>query len=274
MGKIVKGVLLGETLYLLKPPHLGGGAACERAPEGAGAPALDPEPAQIDWSALHARAAALVDMASADAQALISQAQQHAHELVSGARAHAAQIEEEHRSAGYERGVADGRNAAQLDMEDMLSTMRGLIEMALVERHKIVEGAQAEIVRLATVIAERIVHQRVEADDQVVIEMTRAAIARLVNRETVTVRVNPADIETMRENRERIMSMNDVDHLRLIEDQRVDRGGVVLETESGTIDSKISTQLREVRRLLAVDERIALGPSNDEALLSPPAQAS
>ena len=64
----------------------------------------------------------------------------------------------------------------------------------------------------------------------------------------MTVRVNPADIETMREHREQLMSMNDIDNMRVIEDQRVDRGGVVIETEAGTIDAKISTQLREARR--------------------------
>ncbi|MBV9269817.1 MAG: hypothetical protein JO165_01895 [Candidatus Eremiobacteraeota bacterium] len=89
----------------------------------------------------------------------------------------------------------------------------------------------------------------------------------------MTVRVNPADIETMRENRDRLMLFNDIQQMRVIEDQRVDRGGVVIETEAGTIDAKVSTQLREVRRLLGVDEPLQLPPSTDEESLRA-AQAS
>jgi flagellar assembly protein FliH len=156
----------------------------------------------------------------------------------------------------------------------MLETMRGLVEMARVERHKTIETAEPEIVRLAVFIAERVLNQHVAVDGNAVLEMVRSAITRLVNREKVTVRVNPADIEMMREHRDRLMAMNDIDHMRIIEDQRVDRGGVVIETDAGTIDSKISTQLREVRRLLAVDDPITVPPSHESAILSPPAQAS
>jgi flagellar assembly protein FliH len=159
-------------------------------------------------------------------------------------------------------------------MDQMLETMRGLIEMARIERHKIIEGAEPEIVRLSVTIAERILTQHVALEPNTVLEMTRSAIARLVSRETVTVRVNPADLEVMREHREQLMAMNDIDNLRIIEDQRVDRGGVLLETDAGTIDAKVSTQLREVRRLLAVDDALAVNPSSEPALINPPAQAS
>ena len=58
-------------------------------------------------------------------------------------------------------------------------------------------------------------------------------------------RVNPADIERMREHRDELLALGDVKNIRVIEDQRVDRGGVVVETDGGTIDAKISTQLNE-----------------------------
>ncbi|HET7815192.1 MAG TPA: FliH/SctL family protein, partial [Candidatus Baltobacteraceae bacterium] len=63
-------------------------------------------------------------------------------------------------------------------------------------------------------------------------------------------------------------------NLRLIEDQRVDRGGIVIDTEAGTIDAKISTQLREVSRVLAVEDPLTVAPSSGPAILNAPAQAS
>lgn len=288
MGKVVRGAQITQKTYEIKPPT---GLSQRPAPV---VPYDDPifaELAQEEPSAAfaheralvsaddtidaaRAEAARILDQASADAQSLVQDAKERALELIDDAQRRAGEIRAQAQSEGFEQGTTDGRSAAQAEMDDMLETMRGLIEMARVERHKIVESAEAEIVRLSVAIAERVLNQHIALDTSAVVEMTRAAITRLVNRETVTVRVNPADIEMIREHREKLMAMNDIDNMRVIEDQRVDRGGVLIETDAGTIDAKISTQLREVRRLLAVDETISVGESNEPALINPPAQAS
>lgn len=286
MGRVVRGVSLKDQTYQLAPRQLPAPRqrvlafedepmpADDFEPAGLVLPATPPEP-EIDFDAVRAEAAKILDDASADAQRLIEDARQRALALVDDAQTRAAQIQEQAREHGHEQGVSDGRAAAQAEMDEMLETMRGLIEMARIERHKIIASAEPEIVRLAVSVAERVLNAHVDVQPNTVLEMTRAAIVRVVDREMVTVRVNPADIELMRENRERLMAMNDIDNLRLIEDQRVDRGGVVIETEAGTIDAKIATQLREARRLLAVDDpALTVPPSPSAPLINAPAQAS
>ncbi|HEV3155099.1 MAG TPA: FliH/SctL family protein [Candidatus Baltobacteraceae bacterium] len=280
MGKIVKGAKLAQQAYQVKPPPPPRvvrplPSTDDFAPAGDGFADLQPPHVpQVDLEAIHAEAAQLIDDASADAQKLIRDAQERAVALLEDAQRRAGDIEAEAKQQGFEQGASDGRNAAAAEMDEMLETMRGLVEMARVERHKIIETAEPEIVRLAVFIAERVLSAHVAVEKNAVLEMVRSAITRLVNREKVTVRVNPSDIETMRAHRDQLMQMNDIDNLRVIEDQRVDRGGVVIETDAGTIDSKVSTQLREVRRLLAVDDPVSVAPSNEPAIINPPAQAS
>lgn len=287
MGRVVKGAQYTQQTYQLKPPSITAQRpspaipyddpifADMHAPESgafADAPAIVPASDILD--AARTEASRLVEEASADAEALIRDARERALALVDDAERRVAQIEAEAKTQGFEQGESDGRTAAQAEMDEMLETMRGLVEMARVERYKIIESAEPEIVRLSVAIAERVLNQHVALDNDAVLEMTKAAITRLVNRETVTVRVNPADIETMRGNRDKLMAMNDIDNMRIIEDQRVDRGGVLIETDAGNIDAKISTQLREVRRLLAVEDAMSVSESSEPALINPPAQAS
>ena len=229
---------------------------------------------EVDMDAARAEAAQLLDEASSDAKRLIEEARERSLALVDDAMQRVGAIEADAQAKGFEQGVGDGRTAAQAEMDEMLETMRGLVEMARAERHKIIQGAEPEVVRLSVTIAERILNAHLDLAPEAVLEMVRSAITRLVGRETVTVRVNPADIALMRDHREQLMAMNDIDNLRLIEDQRVDRGGVVIETDSGTIDAKVSTQLREVRRLLAVEDPILVAPSPGKPLINAPAQAS
>ena len=121
-------------------------------------------------------------------------------------------------------------------------------------------------------IAERVIHGELQTNQTVIVENVRQALTRLVSREVVTLRVNPVDLEAIRAHRDQIVAAGDVEHLRIVEDQRVDRGGVVVETDAGTIDSKIATQLREARRAILSDDEIALGETAD--LLHSSAQAS
>ena len=259
MGRVIKGANVAGERYEMKP-RLAKPPVPDRDFEEVVSEGPPPE-AAVDLSAARAEADRLIEDATADAQALLEEARQRSLELIDEAERGVTAIENEARTRGHEQGSQDGRAAAEAEMEEMLATMRGLVEMARAERHKIIESSEGELLRLALSIAERVLNAHVAMDQSTVLEMTRSAIARVVNRETVTVRVNPADIEVMREHRDRLMAMNDVEHLRLIEDQRVDRGGVVIETDSGTIDGKISTQLREVRRVLMVDDPITIVPA-------------
>lgn len=283
MGRIVKGARFAQSPYIVTIPSQ---FIEEAAPNGHSHVELDeaepsfdgiaePPEQRVDWNAVRTEALRLIDDAQTQAEVLIQEGQQRAIELISDAAAHAQELEDDARASGFAQGQSDGQAAAGAELDEMLVTMRGLVDVARAERHKIIEGAEPEIIRLAMMLAEKIVHQQISIDKEVVLSMARAAIARLINRETVTVRVNPADIETIRSNKDKMLANTDIEHLRIVEDMRVDRGGVVMETESGTIDAKVATQLKEAKRTLQVeDEPAPVDPSPDASLLTSPLQAS
>jgi flagellar assembly protein FliH len=278
MGRVVKNASLSDQRYVVGVPGEQKPAASNgHAPEGVivseapvvraqAAPAAPPVP-QVDWDALRAEAAGIVDEASEQAQALVTDAGARAKTLVGEALAQANAVTEAAHNQGFEAGREAGRLSADQEMNEMLITMRGLIDMARAERHKIVESAEPEIVKLAMGIAERIVHKQINVDRDVVVEMTKAAIQRLLEREVVTVRVHPADLERMKDHRDDVLALGDVKHMRIIEDQRVDRGGVIVETDSGSVDAKIATQLDEARRVLHIEDDVVVAPAENGAML-------
>jgi flagellar biosynthesis/type III secretory pathway protein FliH len=265
VGRVVKNAPSSDEAYVVVPPPVAvlngkhddellfpeaAEAEVEAEPETVAIP-VEAEP--IDWPALHEQAGALLDAAAADAEAILTEARGRMRTIVETAQAGAEEIAERARAEGREAGHREGVAEAEREMEEMLATMRGLIDMARVERHKIIEGAEPEIVRLAMGIAERILHKAVEVDRDVVVAIAKDAIAQLVDRESITVRVNPIDLERMKQHRDDMLALGETKHMRVIEDQRVDPGGVVVETEAGAVDAKISTQVEEARRVLRLD---------------------
>jgi flagellar assembly protein FliH len=291
MGKIVKSAQVSGEKYVVPVPRLNGASQLSEVPTEVEDPRFSAPPAstvstdaleregervhdlqaRIDFETLRADAEAIVDRAAADAESLLRQAESVALEIVEKARTEGKRLGEDARTAGREQGYADGQRDAHDELQPVISTMRELIESIRAQRSEVISAAEPELVRLAMAIAERILHTELITNSTVVVENVRQALTRLVSREVVTLRVNPTDHDTIRQHRDAIVAASDVEHLRIVEDQRVDRGGVVVETDAGTIDSKIATQLREAKRAILSDEQIALG---DEELLSSPAQAS
>jgi flagellar assembly protein FliH len=286
VGRVVKGARFRAERYALEVPeiappppeqHAESGDAESSDGYGFGFGSVAPEalipdsplanaPSQpaVDVEAIQAQAQELLDEAGRSVDQLLSDAHDRARALVEDAAARADAIAQDASKRGHDDGFHAGREAADHEMNDMLVTMRGLLEMANVERHKLMIEAEPELVKLALGIAERVLHQQVALDRGVVVEMAKVAIARLIDRDSVTVRVNPADLERMREHRDELIAMGDIRNLRVVEDKRVDRGGVVVDTDAGTIDARISTQLEEARKILHVEDEIVIEPAPAE----------
>lgn len=217
---------------------------------------------RIDPEDVERRASDLLERAAADAEALLAEAHQRARALVEDAAARVAQIADAARAEGQRAGYDQGKVDADADMAETLASMRNLLEMARAERHKLIASAEPEIVKLAMGIAERVLHQQVAIDREVVVEMARAAIGRLVERDQITVRVNPADIDHVRERKDDLSAIDDVGTLRFVEDNRVDRGGVVVESDGGSIDARIATQVGEAKRVLHIEDDVVVEPAD------------
>jgi flagellar assembly protein FliH len=299
MGKVVKAALFADEKYLVTVPKIevqqqapvspAGDALFEShfsnepnyddfgsAPASAAyAPVPPPAASQVDWETVRADSEAIIDNAAADAERMIKEAEAACLNLLSQAEARATEIRDQARDAGRNEGYDAGKAEAKEELTPVIATFRELVEGVRAARAAVIAGAEPELVRLSMAIAERIVHTEVANNRNVIVENVRNALTRLVNREVVTLRLNPTDLEAIRQYRDAIIAASDVEHLRIVEDQRVDRGGVVVETEAGTIDAKIATQLREAKRALLTEDSIALDTSSgDEQLLSPSAQVS
>lgn len=289
MGKIVKTARFSDAAYVVEVPHADFVAEAQAQTPGEpddrfAAPFVTPssnghteritlpqaEPS-VDWEKLRADAEAIIDHAASDAESLILQAQANALDLMAAAAMRIAQMEEDARASGHEEGYSAGKSAAEAELEPVITTIRELIESIRAQRSAVMTSAEPELTRLAMAIAERIVHGELVTNPNIIVENVRQALTRLVSREVVTLRVNPVDLDMIRQHRDEIVAAGDVEHLRIVEDQRIDRGGVIVETDAGTIDSKIATQLREARRAILSDDEIALGEAD---MLHSPAQAS
>jgi len=156
-------------------------------------------------------------------------------------------LKEDARKAGNQQGYQDGYNDGKAEMERLIDRLKVIIQAAIDKRKEIIEDSEEQIVRIILLMARKVVKHITDKDEKVVIENIKAALQKVQGKEQIIIRVNSKDLEMTTEHKEEFIAMiEDLKFIKILEDSRVDRGGCVIETDFGSIDARIATQLEEM----------------------------
>jgi flagellar biosynthesis/type III secretory pathway protein FliH len=98
--------------------------------------------------------------------------------------------------------------------------------------------------------AECIIDNEISQSTEPVLAVIRKSLAEISSAETVTVRVNPAEVEAVEEGRGFWQAVNSqLKDIKIETDGRVAKGGCMVESAGGSVDARIETQLKAVREL-------------------------
>ncbi|QEC46838.1 hypothetical protein FSW04_04040 [Baekduia soli] len=126
------------------------------------------------------------------------------------------------------------------------------------ERDRVCAAVESAAVQLGLKIAEQALAAAVAADPVVVVDVVRGALRRLVERDRVTVLVNPEDLDLVREASERLVAeLGGIEHCDVQAERRVARGGAIVRTVDGEVDATLATKLSRAREVLEAELRRA-----------------
>src|SRR6185369_4539075 len=126
---------------------------------------------------------------------------------------------------------------------------RNLVESREI-RERVWRETEKDLLRLAVRLAERIVGREIEKDDKTIIEIISTALQNARQQEKLIVRVNPKDLPTIEKETENFASGGRIQFIDFVADPRVASSGCLIESEVGTIDARLETQLRVLERAL------------------------
>ncbi len=198
-----------------------------------------------------------------EAEDVLARAQAEAAETVGDALVQAAALREAAWQEGFHQGRTEAQDTVGAEMrgvwEARMTALRDEVSQVVAQigaaREQLWQEQEAEMVALSLDIARQVVKTEVTQNPQVVRAVIANALRRITDKDNVRVRVSLADAPAVKEARQDLMETVDgLRHLEVIDDRRVGVGGCVIETNGGTIDAKIETQLGEVARALGVLE--------------------
>ena len=174
-------------------------------------------------------------------------ARRGAEELIEKARLEIARNQDKAYKKGYEEGMESGYEKGQDEVKRLIGRLNVVISSAVKRRNEIIEESESQIVDIIITIARKIVKSITEVQRRVVYDNVCEALKMLKARTEVTIRVNMEDLEMVTKHKQIFIDMVEgIEHLKILEDNSVDRGGCYIDTDFGSINAKISTQLSNI----------------------------
>jgi flagellar assembly protein FliH len=178
-------------------------------------------------------------------------------EILREAEAERDRIREAARREGFEKGLAEAREAAlrterervAAETADLAETLRRAAQGLESARAGLVAAGERDLLRLALRIAEKIVRAEIGSGRPVAPAAVRRALELTASRRDVRVRVHPEDraaVEAVLPDLRRQLA--DLGRVALEDDPAVSRGGAVVVTPEGSVDADVRTQLEEIER--------------------------
>jgi flagellar assembly protein FliH len=194
------------------------------------------------------------DMSSQKSRDQVAQSESHSasedgigtagDELMLSSDALAARIERERAEAAHQ-----AEQKLRQEFEQKLVVARAPIAALISgfeeERSHYYAQVEAEIVQLALAIAAKILHREAQVDPMLLAALVRIAVEKMREGSSVTVRVAPGRGNSWNRYFAGIPS---VSHVEVTEDPQLNEHDCVLETELGTANFGLDTQLKEVEQ--------------------------
>jgi flagellar biosynthesis/type III secretory pathway protein FliH len=160
---------------------------------------------------------------------------------------------------GYARGLADGERkaaaAAQQRVSETVAVLNGVMDQMREVASLAPAVLEENIAALAVIVARQIVAREVSLDRELVADLVRRALTEFPIEQSVRIRVNPLDLALLSINGAQdtapITASRDASWLA---DQRVARGGCLVEGRDRIVDGRVDTALeRAYRRMSEID---------------------
>lgn len=201
----------------------------------------------------------LLEKARSEANEILTTAYSEAEEVKSSAREEARLLWEESRNTGYEEGKAQALKEMEINRLTVLEEGRNIVDEAYKEKLEILKTCQADMVKLSMAVARKIIAGELQTNPQVVVNVTREAVAYLNENRKLLIRVNPREVlQVLDAINLGMVAEKDIKaiDLEVEAEPGIAEGGCWVESEEGSIDATLETRWTRIEQSL-------LGEIND-----------
>lgn len=189
----------------------------------------------------------ILEEANEEADRIREDARQEAEQLLQEKQNEVEQAREE----GYDDGYDDGIDDAEDEMAEYLEQTAEVLEEAKRRREAFLEENTQALIEVAGELAEHIVREEVNVNEEVVNRVVSAAIEEVSDVQEITVKVSPDDAQRVRDIKDDIKKEHpNLEEITVSPDEKMQRGGCRIRTDFGNIQATLRGQVEHLTEQL------------------------
>lgn len=158
----------------------------------------------------------------------------------------------------FENGLTDGKNLAERGLVNVFRSLRTAAESVQALREKILRESEDELVKLIILVSRKVILREIAQDRTILSNVVQAAIGAISERDEITIRLNPDDYVLVTTGQGEILRKELItSRMQLKSDPTVLQGFCMVDSELGTIDAGIDSQLEEIFRSLQEERTLS-----------------
>jgi len=162
---------------------------------------------------------------------------------------------EQIREEAFTEGVVAGRRQADEDFGTCAGTLRAACDQLTRLHETILRNNTREMHVIAMEIAEKIIRHSIHEQSDTILATIEEAIRRAVKSEEFEIRVNPDDLEIIKQKKQELIEeISGLTNIVLKADKSIERGGCLLESVNCSVDATITSQLQLINEALQSDQ--------------------
>ncbi len=166
------------------------------------------------------------------------------------------EIQEQAYNEAYNLGLLEGQEKAYLEekarIEKELSHIQTLIYEIKNIKTKMMSDNEKQIVKLCFYLAKRLFMKEIDTQEEYIAVVIRRTLEMVQSDEEINIRISQADKVWIDSYKETLFKELNLDaSTRIEEDQKISRGGVVIETNHGVIDASVEQRLQKLEQIIS-----------------------
>jgi flagellar assembly protein FliH len=148
------------------------------------------------------------------------------------------------RQNSFESGRLHGEQQARAEIRPVIERLNASVTEVLSMRSDLRRRAEQDVVRLALLIAKRVLHRQLSVDETALVGIARVVFERLTRSESYRVTVHPQFAPAVAS----ALPGNHAAHVQIEPDPDCAPGTLIIHSSEGTIDASVDAQLEEINR--------------------------
>lgn len=148
---------------------------------------------------------------------------------------------------GYQKGVEDAKNEYAPFLKTLQDTLADLSGF----RKKMYAKVEREMMEMVLDLAKKVIHNELLTREDAIKETIRFAVESVLDREKMTIRINPADklhAESFRPELQQLFS--EIKNVSFEAHPSVEKGGCIIESNFGSVDARLDKLGEQIDKIL------------------------